>query len=62
MTDLFRQVESRSSLVSNNAADIETLLTVIAVANAGRPIHLIPFGGKAPDSLCAREKRSPTLD
>lgn len=57
MTDLFRQVESRSSLVMNNAADLETLLAQIAVVNARRPVRLIPFGGKAHEALCAHEKR-----
>ena len=32
MTDLFRQVESRSSLVTTNSADIDSLLN----ANRGR--------------------------
>jgi hypothetical protein len=57
MTDLFRQVESRSSLVRNNAADIETLLRQIAVVNEGKPVHLITFGGKAHESLLAHERR-----
>lgn len=57
MTDLFRQVESRSSLVRNNAADLETLLTQIAAVNNGQPVHLIPFRGMAYESLRAREKR-----
>jgi hypothetical protein len=57
MTDLFRQVESRSSLVRNNATDLETLLTQIAVVNDTRPVHLIPFGGKAHESLRAHQGR-----
>jgi hypothetical protein len=43
--------------VRNNAADIETLLTQIAAVNDGQPVHLIPFGGKAHESLCAHQKR-----
>ena len=57
MTDLFRQVESRSSLVTNNSGDVETLLTQIAAVNGGQPVHVIPFGGKAHESLCAHKKR-----
>jgi hypothetical protein len=57
MTDLFRQVESKSSLVTNNSADIETLLVHIAALNDGQPVHLIPFGGKTHESLLAHEKR-----
>jgi len=57
MTDLFRQVESRSSLVRNNSGDIETLLAQIAVVNGGQPVHLIPFGVKARKSLCAHKER-----
>ncbi len=57
MTDLFRQVESKSSLVTNNRADIETLLVQIEVVNEGRPVHLIPFGSKAYRSLLVHEKR-----
>jgi hypothetical protein len=57
MTDLFRQVESKSSLVVNESADIETLLGQLAIVNGGQPVHLIPFGGKAHKSLCAHEKR-----
>lgn len=57
MTDLFRQVESKSSLVRTNSGDIETLLTQIAALNGGQPVHLIPFGGKANEALCAHRKR-----
>lgn len=41
----------------NNAADVETLLAQIAAVNERRPVHLVPFGGKARKSLCAHEKR-----
>jgi hypothetical protein len=57
MTDLFRQIESKSSLVTNNSADIESLLAQIATVNDGQPVHLIPFGGKTYESLCANETR-----
>lgn len=57
MTDLIRQVESKSGLVTNNSADIETLLMQIAAVNDGKPVHLIPFGGKTYESLLVHEKR-----
>ena len=57
MTDLFSQVESRSSRVANNSADIERLLEQIETVNEGRSVHLIPFGLKTEKALAAHEKR-----
>lgn len=57
MTDLYKEIESKSALVKDVPTDIEDIMSQINTLNEGEPVVVIAFGGRTFDALNKHARR-----